>query len=98
MSLKYRISKKADQDLDDIWYHTYNKWSITQADRYYDLIMDEIDFLSENIYSGKSRDYIKEGYKSTTIKSHIIFYKIAEDGILEVIRILHQKMDLESRL
>jgi len=98
VSLKYRISKKADQDLDDIWYHTYNKWSITQADRYYDLIMDEIDFLSENIYSGKSRDYIKEGYKSTTIKSHIIFYKIAEDGILEVIRILHQKMDLESRL
>ncbi|MBE0653855.1 MAG: type II toxin-antitoxin system RelE/ParE family toxin, partial [Bacteroidales bacterium] len=32
-------------------------------------------------------------YISSTIKSHIIFYKISEDGILEVLRILHQKMD-----
>jgi len=98
MSLKYRISKKANQDLNSIWLYTLNKWSKDQADRYYNLIMDEVEFLAQNLYSGKSKDYIKEGYRSSTIKSHIIFYKISEDGILEVIRILHQKMDLESRL
>jgi len=98
MSSKYRISRRALQDLDEIWLYTFNNWSAEQADRYYNLILDEIEFIAQNNYSGKSRDYIKEGYFSATIKSHIIFYRISEDKLIEVIRILHQMIDLESNL
>ena len=98
MSIKFRISQEALQDLDDLWLYTLNKWSRQQADRYYNLIMDEIEFLSQDLYSGESRNDIKEGYRSSTVKSHIIFYRISEKNVLEVIRILHQMMDLESNL
>ena len=35
----YRISEKAVEDLEDIWTYTFHKWSIKQADRYYNLII-----------------------------------------------------------
>jgi toxin ParE1/3/4 len=98
MSLKYRISKRALQDLDEIWYYTFNKWSAKQADNYYNILLNEIELIALDLYSGKSRENIKEGYRSSSIKSHVIFYRISEENVVEVIRILHQMMDTESNL
>jgi len=40
-----------------------------------------------------------KGYFRSRVKSHFIFYKInLKDNQLEIIRILHHKMDFESRL
>ncbi|MEX2409958.1 MAG: type II toxin-antitoxin system RelE/ParE family toxin [Candidatus Paceibacterota bacterium] len=98
MSLKYWISQRALQDLDEIWLYTFNKWSDKQADSYYNILVNEIELIAQDFYSGKSRDNIKEGYRSSSIKSHVIFYRISEENVVEVIRILHQMMDLESNL
>lgn len=78
--------------------YTYENWSVEQADRYYHLILDEIEFVAENFMSGKDMDHIKSGYRASKVKSHLIFYKKNKDGRTEVIRILHQMMDLENRL
>ena len=59
--MKYLISEKANQDIEKIWLYTFENWSLEQADRYYNLIFDEIEFISENFESGKSVDYIKKG-------------------------------------
>lgn len=94
---KYRISATTIEDLDGIWEYTFINWSKDQADRYHNLQMNEIEFVAENRSSGKSMDHIKEGYFVTYVKSHMIFFK-RNEGIVEVIRILHQKMDVESIL
>ena len=96
--MRYSISEKANQDIEKIWLYTFENWSIEQADRYYNLILDEIEFISENFESGKSADYIKKGYRSSIVKSHIIFYKKSSRNIVEIIRVLHQKMDIENRI
>ena len=41
---KYLISKEALKDIDTIWLYTLEKWSLEQADRYYNLIIDEIEY------------------------------------------------------
>ena len=61
--MRYIISGKANQDIEKIWLYSYENWSLEQADRYYNLILDEIEFIAENFESGKSVDYIKKGYK-----------------------------------
>ncbi len=94
---KYRISEAAINDLDGIWEYTFLNWSKEQADRYHNLIMNEIEFIAENISSGKSMNHIKDGYLVSYVKSHMIFFK-RKEGIVEIIRILHQKMDVESNL
>lgn len=96
--MKFLISKKASEDIEKIWLYTYKNWSQEQADRYYNLILDEIEYIAENFESGKSVDYIKKGYRATVVKSHIIFYKKSKHNIVEIIRVLHQKMDVENRI
>jgi len=96
-SLPYVISKKALADLNDIWYYTVEKWSVDQANRYYDLIFEEIGYICKRPHSGKSMDDIRKGYRVSKVKSHLIFYKVVND-IVEIIRILHQRMDIENRL
>jgi len=95
---KYRISKQAINDLNDIWVYTFNKWSKEQADRYYDLIIGEIEFIADNYLIGKSAEQTRKNYRVTKIKSHLIFYRKAENEIVEVVRILHQRMDIKKRL
>lgn len=92
--LELKISSEAFLDFEKIWVYTLKKWSKDQADRYYMLIIDEIEFLRSNYYTGKSTEYIRPSF----MKSHIIFYKIEDEHKLEVIRILYQSMNIEDWL
>jgi len=94
----YTISKKASVDLEEIWLFTFENWSREQADRYFNLLLEEIEFITENPESGKSINHIRENYRSAKVKSQLIFYKIKEAHLIEVIRILHERMDIENRL
>src|SRR5436189_3225446 len=90
------ISKKAVSDLEEVWLYTVEKWSVEQADRYYNLIVDEINYISRNINAGKSMEHVRKGYRASKVKSHLIFYRVQNDTV-EVIRILHERMDIENR-
>lgn len=97
--MQFKISKKAANDLESIWLYTPENWFIEQADRYFNLLMDEIEYLTEKPYSGKDYSRIKKGYFCSKVKSHVIFYKISKNADeIEIIRILHQRMDIEDRL
>lgn len=94
----YRISKKAIEDLDNIWLYTQENWSIAQADRYYNLLIAEIEYITLNPNTGKDRSRVRAGYWSSQVKSHLIFYRVAADLAVEIIRILHQRMDVRRHL
>ncbi len=96
--MRYLVSERANQDIENIWLYTYETWSLEQADRYYNLILDEIEFIAKNFESSKPVDYIKEGYRASLVKSHIIFFKKSRNDVVEIIRVLHQKMDIENRI
>ena len=70
---KYRISEQAIDDLNDVWIYTFHKWSKEQADRYYDLIIEEIEFIAENYLIGKSAEQTRKNYRMTKMKSHLIY-------------------------
>tara|TARA_B100000315_G_C14364816_1_gene490148 strand:+ start:452 stop:751 length:300 start_codon:yes stop_codon:yes gene_type:complete len=97
--MKYIISQEASRDIENIWLYTIEKWSLGQADRYFNLIMDEIEYLAENPKSGNDYSNVRKGYFRSRIKSHFIFYKInMKKEEVEIIRILHQRMDIDTRL
>ena len=47
---------------------------------------------------GKSVEQTRKDYRVTKIKSHLIFYRKIENEIVEVVRILDQRMDLKKHL
>jgi toxin ParE1/3/4 len=95
---RYRISEKALSDLEKIWLYTFNRWSLEQADRYHNLIINEIELIAKNSSLSRKMDYVRSGYRMSKVKSHLIFFKTIEGGSIEIIRILHQHMDIENRL
>ncbi|UTN03622.1 type II toxin-antitoxin system RelE/ParE family toxin [Flavobacterium bizetiae] len=94
---KYYLTNKAVEDLTNIWDYTYDEWSENQADKYYNLLLSSCQEIAENPNLGKKYDNITEkllGFKSN---QHIIFYQIISNTEVEIIRILHGRMDLKSK-
>lgn len=95
----YKVSNEAAGDLEKIWLYTIEIWSEEQADRYINLIIDEIEYLCTKPEAGTDFSHIRKGYYRSKVKSHFVFYKIDyKKSEIEVIRILHQQMDFENQL
>ncbi len=95
----YKISIEAEKDLEKIWIYTFENWSMEQADRYVNQIIDEIEYIAVKPENGKDFSYVRKEYLSSKVKLHFIFYKInKKNKIVEIIRILHQRMDIKNRL
>ncbi len=68
--------------------YAFEKLVIEQADRYLNLIMDEIKYVSQKTESGFDFSSVREGYYRSRVKSHIIFYRIDQKNeSVEIIRI-----------
>ncbi|MGK6315400.1 type II toxin-antitoxin system RelE/ParE family toxin [Neorhizobium sp. DT-125] len=92
----YRLSPLAEADLEEIWSYTVEIWSWEQAERYHSEIIATLENLASRERTGRRVD-IREGYLKYSIGSHFVFYRLAENGI-DVIRILHQRMDVSRYL
>ena len=47
---------------------------------------------------GKDCDDIRPGYRKHQIEKHIAFYRQSGSGQIEIVRVLHERMDLEANL
>lgn len=95
---KYVLTNKAVNDLSDIWNYTYEAWSENQADKYYEILIDSCKQISENPEKGKSYDEIDATIFGFKVGKHIIFYRSVKANQIEVVRILHARMDLKNKL
>ncbi len=98
--VRYILTQKALCDLSDIWNYTYDKWSENQADKYYQMLIKSIQLISENPDVGKKYDSIKKELYGIKVGRHIIFYQKSEleKTKIEIIRILHESMDLKNKI
>jgi len=95
---KYRFTNKAIQDLEDIWNYTVETWSERQADLYYQMLISFCNDIADNPLLGKSYEDITKGLYGIRANRHVIFYTVIAEGKIEVVRILHGRMDLKRRI
>lgn len=95
---EYLISEKALEDINNIWIYTAENWPVEQADRYYNLIIDEIEYIVDNLDMARDFGKIRRSYRYSKVKSHLIFFKKDKTNEIEVVRVLHERMDIENRL
>jgi toxin ParE1/3/4 len=95
---EYIISEKALEDINNIWIYTAENWSAEQADRYYNLVFDEIEYIVQNFEMARDFDKIRKSYKYSKVKSHLIFFKKHKTNEVEVVRVLHERMNIVNRL
>ena len=93
-----RFTRKAVEDLSDIWRYTVERWSEEQADRYYGLLVATCrKIAASTVPIGRRYEQIAEGLYGFRVGRYILFYRMESDRIILIVRILHERMDLGNR-
>ena len=95
---KIIFRQKAIDDLSEIWEYTVYNWSESQAERYYKTIQFACNEISKNPTLGSSYENISANLLGLKSGKHIIFYHQTSENTIEIIRILHERMDLKQRI
>lgn len=90
------LSPAAAGDVDAIWDYTAERWNPDQAELHADAIRDACGALASGRKRGRPVD-AQPGYLRCAVGAHMIFFRETEDRV-EVIRVLHQRMDVEVGL
>lgn len=84
---------RARQDIIGIWEYTYVTWSITQADKYVDMLSITCQLIASNpSLFGRDESRLGIGIRSYRAGKHRIFYRLRMDGGILVLRVLHSSM------
>ncbi len=92
--IAYRLSPAADADLVEIWKYTAQQWDKDQAARYVLAVRDRLDGIVAGRIPWRSAADARPGYFKCAAGSHMIYFTRADDQTIDVIRILHQSMDV----
>ncbi|MEN9019704.1 MAG: type II toxin-antitoxin system RelE/ParE family toxin [Verrucomicrobiaceae bacterium] len=93
----FSLRPKAISDLESIWEYTVETCGEEQAERYVRLINECFRQITDNPGLGRSCDAIREGYRKRSVGRHVIYYRTTDECI-EVVRILHDRMDIDRHL
>ena len=95
---RYYLTNKAVDDLTNIWDYTVEKWSEKQADKYYEMLIDNCQEIADNPRLGKNYHTITPTLFGLRTIRHIIFYRKTSIDKVEITRILHESMDLKKMI
>ncbi|WP_082316920.1 type II toxin-antitoxin system RelE/ParE family toxin [Methylobacterium sp. ARG-1] len=89
-----RPSAAARRDLSSIWAYSAKRWDEDQADRYVRSLAESFDSLERGALKGRSVEHVQPGYFALAVGSHRVFYRHGRAGVIEIMRIPHQRMDV----
>jgi toxin ParE1/3/4 len=94
----YRKTRRADEDLKEIYRYTRRMWGRVQAELYIRGLEQRFTVLADNPLTGIARkDLQPEGLRSVVHGSHVVFYQPQPYGVL-IVRVLHGRQDVRTHL
>jgi len=92
-----KFSEAAAEDIEIIFERSVTDFGLNQTELYYSSLKKCFDLLDNNQQMGSEATDVKSGYHRFIHQSHVIFYRISDEGIF-IIRILHKRMDIAKHL
>ena len=89
------LSLDADEDLQDIYVYTEDKWGAKQAGKYTFDLYDIFELIGNNPKMGRLRRELGQGIRSLPHSSHVVFF-MEWKGEVAIVRVLHSSRDLEE--
>jgi toxin ParE1/3/4 len=94
----FSLTNKAIADLLEIGRYTEEHWGKVQRDKYLSLIDESFSCIAQSPTQGQDCSDIKTGYRKKSVGSHVIFYRQIADDKIQIVRVLHGRMDYASKL
>jgi toxin ParE1/3/4 len=94
----YQKTRRADEDLQEIYRYTRRTWGRAQAERYIRGLEQRFTALADNPLTGIAREDLRPaGLRSIVHGSHVVFYQPQPYGVL-IVRVLHGRQDVRTHL
>ena len=98
MTQGFRLSNQAEADFDEIGLYTKENWGSGQAERYLMQLDQTFHVLAQTPTLGRDCSDLRPGLLSIPCNRHVIFFRRDAAGAVEILRILHQRMDVQRHL
>jgi toxin ParE1/3/4 len=92
------LSPRAKSDLSDIWNYTLTEWGSKQAEKYVRELWAAMQAQVNDSSTSTDISDVRKGYRKTRSGSHVIFFRSTGINSIDVVRILHQRMDFERHI
>lgn len=102
----FRVSPAAQADLQTILDASRERWGIDGRDRYAQALSAAIHAVAddprgpmtrarEELLAGLRSLHLRHADKGHGVRApvHIVFYRVAEPDVIEIVRVLHERMD-----
>jgi toxin ParE1/3/4 len=93
--VSYRLSRRAEQDLIEIYVASAQMFGLAQAECYQDAVEAALDLIAQFPQIGRERTELRPPVRIHPCKSHIIMYLLDEHGPL-IVRIRHGREDWQA--
>ena len=94
--MSYVLSRKAEEDVIGIFQTGIEQFGLSQAERYHKQLELSFRFLAENPLAAHERFEILPPVRIHPIGSHLVIYKVEENGTVFIIRVRHGHEDWEN--
>jgi len=88
----YRLTRRADDDLDAIYEYTTVNFGLEQAQSYISGLHVRFEELATHPVLGRNAEPLAPGLRRYPYRSHVVFYVPEDQGVL-IVRVLHESME-----
>lgn len=89
----YQLSRKAEDDILEIFIQGAHRFGLRQAEAYHDALAECFTFLAENPYAARERQEITPPVRVHPFGAHLVIYTVDESGTPFIIRVRHAHED-----
>ena len=111
---RFRLARPAQIDLANILATSAERWGTDGRQRYATVLADAMRHVADEPQGPltKKRTELRSGIRSFHIRYarrsadaakvrrpvHVLYYRVAQEGVIEIVRVLHEKMDPSRHL
>lgn len=94
----FTLTELAKADLKEIGRYTEEQWGRDQRSYYLAMLNSCFQDIAANPLKGKDCSDVRIGYRKINAGSHVIYYRQVSEETVQIVRVLHGRMDVETRL
>jgi len=91
-------SSEALADLDGIWDYYEQTAGGYAAESIVRRVFQTCAVLEEHAFAGLSRDEVRQGLRSFVTPPYVVFYRVQDDDVPEIVRVVDERQDIEATL
>lgn len=95
--MRYRTTKRAEEDIIDIYVRGTREFGEAQAERYHAGLMRALEFIAATPFAARERGEYTPPVRMHFYEAHVVVYVLKDDHAL-IVRVLHGHQDWARQL